>query len=108
MMTNTTENNVLENPDADVREVVVLEIRKHLDREIRRVVWKSEIGTGFTWQCGGIAQLKLVELLIWYTLVKSDVTSSIPGVSHIFRIVWIINPACLIKQPYGTLSRMYV
>ena len=55
---------------------------------------------------GGIAQL--VELLIWYTLVKSDVTGSIPGVSHIFRIVWIIIPACLIKQPNGTLSRMYV
>ena len=30
------------------------------------------------------------------------------GVSHIFRIVWIIIPACLIKQPNGTLSRMYV
>ena len=43
-----------------------------------------------------------------YTLVKSDVTGSIPGVSHIFRIVWIIIPACLIKQPNGTLSRMYV
>ena len=56
--------------------------------------------------CGGIAQL--VELLIRYTLVKSDVTGSIPGVSHIFRIVWIIIPACLIKQPNGTLSRMYV
>ena len=49
-----------------------------------------------------------VELLIWYTLVKSDVTGSIPGVSHIFRIVRIIIPACLIKQPNGTLSRMYV
>ena len=24
------------------------------------------------------------------------------------RIVWIIIPACLIKQPNGTLSRMYV
>ena len=30
------------------------------------------------------------------------------GVSHIFRIVWIIIPACLIKQPNGTLSRMFV
>ena len=29
-------------------------------------------------------------------------------VSHIFRIVWIIIPASLIKQPNGTLSRMYV
>ena len=56
-------------------------------------VYQAVIGTGFTWQCGGIAQL--VELLI-------------PGVSHIFRIVWIIIPACLIKQPNGTLSRMYV
>ena len=56
--------------------------------------------------CCGIAQL--VELLILYTLVKPDVTGSIPGVSHIFRIVWIIIPACLIKQPNGTLSRMYV
>ena len=33
---------------------------------------------------------------------------SIPGSSHIFRIVWIIIPACLIKQPNGTLSRVYV
>ena len=31
-----------------------------------------------------------------------------PGASHIFRIVWIIIPACLIKQPNGTLSRLYV
>ena len=30
------------------------------------------------------------------------------AVSHIFRIVWIIIPACLIKQTNGTLSRMYV
>ena len=64
------------------------------------------IGTGFTWQCGGIAQL--VELLILCTLVKSDVTGSIPGVPHIFRIVLIIIPACLIKQPNVSLSRMYV
>ena len=33
---------------------------------------------------------------------------SIPGVSHKLRILWIIIPACLIKQPNGTLSRMYV
>ena len=31
-----------------------------------------------------------------------------PVFPHIFRIVWIIIPACLIKQPNGTLSRMYV
>ena len=37
-----------------------------------------------------------------------EVTGSIPGVSHKFRIVRIIIPACLIKQPNGTLSRMYV
>ena len=43
-----------------------------------------------------------------HPIVKSDVAGSIPGVSHIFRIVWIIIPACLIKQPNGTLSRMYV
>ena len=30
------------------------------------------------------------------------------GVSHKFRIVRIIISACFIKQPKGTLSRMYV
>ena len=53
-----------------------------------------------------------VYVVMWrngsYTLVKPEVTGSIPGVSHKFRIVWIIIPACLIKQPNGTLSRMYV
>ena len=33
---------------------------------------------------------------------------SIPGGFHIFRIVWIIIPACLIKQSNGALSRVYV
>ena len=42
------------------------------------------------------------------TLVKPEVTGSIPGVSRKFRIVRIIIPACLIKQPNGTLSRIYV
>ena len=51
---------------------------------------------------------QVVELLVWYTLVKPEVTGSIPGVSQKFRIVWIIIPACLIKQPNGTLSRIYV
>ena len=46
----------------------------------------------------GMAQV--VELL--------EVTGSIPGVSHKLRIVWIIIPACLIKQPNSTPSRMYV
>ena len=41
---------------------------------------------------------QVAELLIWYTLVKPVVTGSIPAVSHKFRI----------KQPNGTLSRMYV
>ena len=45
--------------------------------------------------------------LIYTCQVRCYVTGSIPGVSHIFRIVWIIIPACLIKQPNGTLSRMY-
>ena len=49
-----------------------------------------------------------VELLVWYKLVKQEATGSIPGVSHKFRIAWIIIPACLIKQPNGTLSWMYV
>ena len=35
-------------------------------------------------------------------LVKPEVTRSIPGVSQKFRIVRIIIPACLIKQPNGT------
>ena len=35
-------------------------------------------------------------------------TALFPGVSNIFRIVWIFIPACLSKQPNGTLSRMYV
>ena len=52
-----------------------------------------------------LAIAQLVELLIRYTLVKPDVTGLISGVSHIFRIVWIIIPACLIKQPYGTLKK---
>ena len=47
-----------------------------------------------------------IYLAMWWN--SSDVTGSIPGVSHIFRIAWIIIPACLIKQPNGTLSRMYV
>ena len=34
-----------------------------------------------------------------YTLVKPEVQGSIPGVSHKFRIVRLIIPACLIKQP---------
>ena len=50
----------------------------------------------------------MVELLVLYTLVKPEVTGSIPGDSHKFEIVWIVIPACLIKQPNGTLSRMYV
>ena len=50
----------------------------------------------------------MVELLVLYTLVKPEVTGSIPGVSHKFRIVWIIIPVSLIKQPNGTLSQMHV
>ena len=64
-------------------------------------VYQAVIGTGFTWQCGGIAHMLNITCQV-------RVTGSIPGVSHIFRIVWIIIPACLIKQPNGTLSRMYV
>ena len=41
-------------------------------------------------------------------LAKQVVTASIPGVPHIFGIVWILIPACLIKQPNGSLSRMCV
>ena len=41
-----------------------------------------------------------------YRLAKLDVTVSISGVSHKFRIVRIIIPACLIKQPNCKLSRM--
>ena len=62
------------------------------------------ISTGFTWQCGGMAQV--VELLVLYTIVKPEVTGlDNPGVSHQFRIVRIIIPASLIKQTNGTLSR---
>ena len=45
-----------------------------------------------------------------HTLVKPEVTGLMPDVSQKFRIVWIIIPACLIKQPNsnGTLSRMYM
>ena len=42
------------------------------------------------------------------TLVKPEVTGSIPGVSHKFRIARIIISACLIKQNNGILSPMYV
>ena len=48
----------------------------------------------------------MVELLVLYTLVKPEVSGSIPGVSHTFRIVLIIILACLIKQPNCKLSRM--
>ena len=41
-----------------------------------------------------------------YALVKPEVTDSIAGVSHTFRIVRIIIPVYLIKQPTGSLSRM--
>ena len=51
---------------------------------------------------------QVVELLICYTFVKPEVTGSTPGVSHKFRIVRIIIPACFIKQINGTLSQMYV
>ena len=50
---------------------------------------------------GGITQV--VGLLVCMHLL-----SQIPGVSHKFRIVRMIIPACLIMQPNGTLSRMYV
>ena len=33
---------------------------------------------------------------------------SIPGVPHIFGIVWIFIPVCWIKQPNGFLSRICV
>ena len=51
---------------------------------------------------GGMSQV--VEL--WF--VKSDVVGPIPSVYHKVRIVRIIIPACLIKKPNGTLSRMYM
>ena len=37
-------------------------------------------------------------------LVKPEVTCSIPVVSYKFRVVWIIIPACLIKQPNGRVN----
>ena len=40
------------------------------------------------------------------SLVKPEVTGSIAGVSHKFKNIRIIIPACLIKQSNGTLSRM--
>ena len=40
---------------------------------------------------------QVVELLVWYTHVKPEVTGLIHDVSHIFGIVWIIIPDCLIK-----------
>ena len=45
----------------------------------------------------GLAEIRVIQY-----------SGSIPGVSHIFSMVWIIIPACLIKQPNSTLSRMYV
>ena len=48
-----------------------------------------------------ISKMQSCQLLDWLLL-------SCYYVAHIFRIVWIIIPACLIKQPNGTLSRMYV
>ena len=41
-------------------------------------------------------------------MIEPEVTDSIPGVSLKIRIAWIIIPVCFIKQPNGTLSRMYV
>ena len=46
--------------------------------------------------------------LFVYILVKPEVTGSIPSVSLKFKIVRIFISACLVKQPNGTLSRMYV
>ena len=43
-----------------------------------------------------------------YTIVRPEVTGSIPGVSHKFRIVRIINSACLIKQPNGMYVQTYI
>ena len=40
----------------------------------------------------------------WFSPYKSEVTGSIPGASKKFRIVRIIIPACLGKQPNGTHS----
>ena len=45
----------------------------------------------FMGHSSGMSQV--VELLVLYTLLKPEVTGSIPGVSHKFRIVWIIIPA---------------
>ena len=47
---------------------------------------------------------QVVELLVC-TLSTAGL---IPDVFHTFSIVRMIIPACLIKQPNGTLSRMYV
>ena len=45
-----------------------------------------------------------------YTLVKPELTGSIPGLFHKFRIVRIIISDCLVKQPNGTttLSRISI
>ena len=45
---------------------------------------------------------------IWKSEHVTPFLGRIAHLYHIFRIVWIIISACLIKQPNGTLSRMYV
>ena len=53
--------------------------------------WNSSVG-------------RAADLIYTYTLVKPEVTGSIPSVSYIFRIVWIIIPACLINPLVPTVA----
>ena len=42
---------------------------------------------------------RLLRVSIHLLSTKQVVMGSIPGVPHIFGILWIFIPACLIKQP---------
>ena len=70
------------------------------------------VGLAFYYALGGVYPLNtsvpLNRPLPHLLTAKSDVTGLNPGVSHKFRSIRIIIRACLIKQPIGTLSLIYV
>ena len=57
--------------------------------------------------CCNNSQIITVQI-VERSLAMPVYTVPIPGVAHIFAIVWIFIPACLIEQPNSLRSRMYV
>ena len=69
---------------------------------------KNELSTGWKYLFRFQIKFYSIEYFSGGMAQVVQLLGSIPGVSHKLRILWIIIPACLIKQPNGTLSRMYV